>query len=127
MHSPTSLECVNRLVKQVPELLSLYDEHIRDNKEILPHVYFGDVTRYVVQQIRSGQTGPATPVERILNYLEECIASGDEDVKELVVASFIENLMGEDDVVTCIKGQIGPYLKKEFKDFGKHTGLNYYY
>jgi len=116
---PTTIECVNQLLKQVPELQSAYDEHLRNNDELLPHVFLGDVTRYVVRQVRSGETGLASPVERILGVLEQCMASGEEYVTELVAVSFIENLYGEDDVVKKLKGLIGPHLEKEIKIHGQ--------
>jgi len=118
-HIPAStIECVNLLLAQVPELRSVYDEHICANDELLPHVFFGDVTRYVVRQVRSGEAGLANPVGRILGVLEQCMVSGDEHVTELVVVSFVENLVGCDDVVTNLNRSIGPHLEGAIKAYG---------
>jgi len=115
---PTTIECVNQLLQQAPELRSVYDEHIHNYDELLPHVFFGDMTRYVVWQVRLGATGPASPVGRILRALEQCLASGDEPVAELIVVSFIENLVEDGDVVTTLKRLVGPHLEKEIKAYG---------
>ena len=116
---PTTIQCVNLLLERVPELRSAYDKHVHDYDELLPHVFLGDVTRYVVQQIRLCETGPATPVERILSFLDQCMGSGDEHVKELVSVSFIENLLEHEDAPAGIKGLIGPTLEKEITNYGK--------
>ena len=116
---PSTITCVGKLLEQVPELRSIYAEHIHDNNEILPHMFFGDVTRYVVQQVHSGAMGPSKPVGRILEVLEHCMASGDEQVKELVSVSFIENLVEHDDVLARLKGMMGASLEKELENYGK--------
>jgi hypothetical protein len=114
---PSTIAWVNKLLEQVPELRHVYDEHIHNNDELLPHVFLGDVTRYVVQQVYLGETGPAKPVERILSVLEQGMGSGDEQVEELVSVSFVENLVEHDDVLASLKGLIGPNLQKEIRNY----------
>lgn len=118
--SPTTIECVKKLLEHVPELRPVYDEHIHDNDDLLPHVFFGSVTRYVVQQASSGQSGPSKPVGRILEFLERCMTSGDDKVKELVSVSFIENLAKHDDVVNALEGLLGASLERELKNYRKY-------
>jgi len=40
---------IERLLASVPDLRGVYDEHISDNDELLPHVFFGDVTRFAIE------------------------------------------------------------------------------
>lgn len=120
IHVPSStIGCINRLLEQVPELRPVYDEHIHDNGELLPHVLLGDVTRYVVQHMRSGEVEASRTVGRILDCLEHCMVSGDEQVKELVSVSFVENLLGHDDVLASLRRLVGPSLAKEIETYGK--------
>ncbi len=116
---PITVVFVYLLLERVPELRTVYEEHIRDNDELLPHVWLGDVSRYIVQQVRSGETGPATSVERILSALDQWLAFGDEHVKELVSVSFVENLVEHDDVLESLKGLLGPNLENELRRQGK--------
>jgi hypothetical protein len=44
----TSVDYVRNLVRLVPSLLPAMDEHLKDNDEMLPHVFFGDLTRVVI-------------------------------------------------------------------------------
>ena len=40
---------VKNMVKKIPELNIIYQEHLNDNlNELLSHVFFGDLTRYVI-------------------------------------------------------------------------------
>lgn len=112
---PSTVECINRLLERVPEIRDMYDEHIQDNDEILPHVFLGDVTRFVVQQVRSGETGTLNHVARILDIFEQYMASGDDHVKELISVSFVENLAGHEDALAILKKLVGPNLENEFK------------
>jgi len=111
--------CVKQLLERVPELQPAYEEHLRDYDEVLPHVFFGEVTRYVVVRVRAGEIGVSSPVGRILDFLERCAASGDEQVEELVWVSFLENLVEYDDVLLALRGLIGPNLAKGLKAYGK--------
>ncbi len=115
----STITYINKLIDQVPELRYVYDEHIHDNDELLPHVFLGDVTRYVVQQVRLGETGSAKPVERILSILDQGMGSSDEQVKELISVSFVENLVEHDEVLASLNGLIGLNLKKEIRNYGK--------
>lgn len=111
--------CVDLLVQQVPELRPVYNEHLRDYDEALPHVFLGDVTRYVVRQLREGGPGRLDSVRRIVAVLEQCVANGDRQVQELVSVSFLENLIDCEDVITAVKAIIGPNLAKEFAAYDK--------
>jgi len=80
---------VNSLVDSVPDLLPVLREHLEDNNgELLPHVCFGEVTRWAVKQDELG----AASVDALLATLELDYANGDDAVRELIVVSFLKNL-----------------------------------
>jgi hypothetical protein len=114
---PSTIECIRKLLELVPELQPVYDEHISDNHELLPHVFMGDVTRYVVQRVCSGEEEEEQPVMRIIDHLEQCMATGDDQVKELVSVSFVENLLGNDNALAKLKDVMGPALAKEVETY----------
>jgi hypothetical protein len=80
-------------LEEVPELRPAYEEHLADNDELLPHVFFGDVSRSVVSRASAGDSDV---VARILSCLERVLTEGDEQASELVVVSFVENIAPED-------------------------------
>jgi hypothetical protein len=109
---------VSTLVEHVPELRALRDDHYRQYGEILPHVFFGDLTRFV-------QTGFACPssssgrqvVMRILDLLERTISSVDNRLQELVSVSFLENLDQDSSAFAQIRASLGPRLKEELAKY----------
>ena len=114
---------LNRLLAEVPELRPLYDEHLHDNDEALPHVFLGEVTRYVMQLVRElDQTHDLNfldPLARVLSFLENAMISPDTRVQELVSVSFLENLDPADDRYTRLKALLGPNLRRELKAYDK--------
>ena len=108
------------LIKIVANLNRLYDEHIEDYDELLPHVFFGELTRYVVNLYKSildcsSDTKRWDELDTILVYLENGISGNDEKVQELIAVSFLENLDLTDIKVGTLIERFGPYLKKELK------------
>jgi hypothetical protein len=41
---------IKELLRTVPELQPAYAEHLNDNDTLLPHVFMGDVTRFVIAE-----------------------------------------------------------------------------
>ena len=99
----------------MPELKQRYDEHISANDEILPHIFLGDVTRFVIEASGEGAIGSEDSVCRILNYFEHSMCNSDECVRELISVSFIENLTGHKNVVGQLIPLMGPSLKNELE------------
>jgi hypothetical protein len=90
-----AFQVIDALRQQVPEIEGLFSEHIKDNDELLPHVFMADVTRFVEEtQARAehGSSSAENVLQRLLGCLERASAIGDESAKELIVASFIQNL-----------------------------------
>lgn len=107
---------INNLLSQVPDLQPTYEEHLRDEGELLPHLFLGDVTRFVVEQCKKLErdrlnSGNAEQnLTRIMSLMEEGITSPEdgtvpmigrlaaenESVRNLVGVSFVENLLGTD-------------------------------
>ena len=74
----------------------VYDKHIEDYDELLPHVFFGDLTRYVVELYKatldcSQDKSKWDELDTILSYLEDGISGNDEEIQELIAVSFLEN------------------------------------
>jgi len=111
-------QCVDQLLEAVPELRPAYEKHVSDYDELLAHVFFGDVTRYVAQKARLDKMGKDTPLERTLRVMERCLTSGREEVQELVAVSFVENLMEHSELLAALKPLMGPSLIRQFEDLG---------
>lgn len=106
----TAESFVQQLLRRVPELKKAYDEHMADPDGLLPHVLFGDVTRFAIAQ--ADQPRSRDLLLRLLEHMESGLAEGSDEVQELVAVSFVENLCGEDSTLEILRPIMGPALKK---------------
>jgi hypothetical protein len=44
------------LVEKIPPTRPILEAHVQDNAEILPHVFFGELTRFVIKAFRTKTT-----------------------------------------------------------------------
>lgn len=100
MKNQASIKFVEEVVRKVPELQPIYDEHIADYDENLPHVFFGDVTRFAIAE--TARDGEHDALARLLGKLESGLRDGPAEVKDLVIASFVENLCGETRAISVL-------------------------
>jgi hypothetical protein len=107
-------EVANELLGAVPELAPAYEQHLADNDgELLLHVLFGDLTRFVV----AAQAGKDDAlVTRSLSFVERLLVEGDEGTKNLVAVSFVENLAWEADAGSDqVRQRFPPHLAAELR------------
>lgn len=102
---------IERLLGVAPELKEMYDEHVADNDVLLSHVFMGSVTRFVIASARDVDS--LSVVQRLLDYFESQLVGGDAESIDLIRASFVENLIGEQMVVNKLKPMMGPALLRE--------------
>lgn len=79
-----------RLIEEVPDLKGIYEEHIKDNDEIINHVFMNDVYCHIEKTIDK-KIPPY--MKSLINFLDKAIVCGDEMVENLVAVSFLENLI----------------------------------
>ena len=77
------------LRRAVPEFGAAIDEHVADHGGVLPHVLFGDLSRFV---LAAHHAGDHELVSRSLAFLELALLEGDDGVQNLVAVSFVENV-----------------------------------
>lgn len=101
-------------------LAALLDEHTKDNfGEVLPHVFFGEVSRYAIALLQKSQSDNDLAVRRelrsILDTLEAAMAKRVPDVQELIAASFLENLPSKGGPGSELRGMLGPTLSSQMR------------
>ena len=95
------------VLDEVAEFQPMYDEHVSDYGEVLPHVLFGDLSRFTISAHRRGDDALTG---RIARLMERLLRDGDELTTNLVAVSFVENI-APDDVDTAFFAQYGPRLR----------------
>jgi hypothetical protein len=117
---------VDDLVAAFPGLRPAFDEHLSDNfGEVLPHVFFGDLTRYVLARYRAARSEPESQrsqaqgeVRALLNELEDAYTSRGDEVQELIAVSFLENLPRPGDDGAEIGEWLGPAMTDQLRVIG---------
>jgi hypothetical protein len=79
----TTSRLISALIAAEPALTALLHEHLAANDELLPHVFIGDVTRWLTAN---------GPQPHVLGVLDEAVVSDSMYVQGLVYISFLENL-----------------------------------
>jgi hypothetical protein len=110
---------IAELLAIVPELQPPYLEHLDGNfGELLPHVFFGDVTDWAVEQhaaTKHGSLAAEEALTRLLNFLESGYPAGDSEVQNLIAVSFLENLPHSHEENWEIRRRLGPNLASVMK------------
>jgi hypothetical protein len=124
--SELTIDFVERLANRYPSLKPILDEHVSDNfGEVLPHVFFGDLTRLVVSEftrVDSDELREAdavgAEVRRLLAELEDAYADGGEEIQELIAVSFLENLPRPGEEGSGVRAWLGPELRAQLRRIG---------
>jgi hypothetical protein len=107
----TQVEFIEELLQVEPALKAVFGAHICDNDEVLPHVFMGDVTRFIIAAAERKNADSMLP--KLINFLEVQLATGGDEIENLISVSFIENLTGEVEAISVLIPMMGPCLRKE--------------
>jgi hypothetical protein len=89
--SERTIAVLCRLVDRFELFTPTLREHLADNfGEVLPHVLLGEMSRQLVHLAVERPDG--RELEDVLRVLEEEFRAGEEEVRELLAVSFLENL-----------------------------------
>jgi hypothetical protein len=100
------------------------EEHAEDNfGEILPHVFFGDLTRYIVSRFLAIKRGRSTVEDRkdlldMLQYLEDAYNQGDDDIENVIAVGFLERLPRPEEEGGELRNMLGPSLTRQLQVIG---------
>jgi hypothetical protein len=109
---------MEQFLREVPELVPQWTEHLLDNGEPLPHVFFGDVSRFAVV-VAEGDDHDLQA--RFSHAIERLAASDDPEVVNVIHVSFAENLVWGDEreqqALKELKGVFGPATLRRIGEF----------
>jgi hypothetical protein len=118
MARESTVAAIEAFVQAVPEVEPLWREHLRDNGEALPHVFFGEVPRLAVQV---AERDDVDLTERFARAIEDLAASENEAVVNVIHVSFAENLVWGDDreqrALAELRESFGPATLTRFAEF----------
>ena len=106
---------VRLLLEAVPELRTVYAEHIDDNDGLLEHVLMGDVTRFA--EYLYFEDSNSECLVRLVEFLDKAYASNDEKLKELISVSFLENLSRDKESFKGVRAMLSTRLNGELSKY----------
>ena len=126
---------IAQMLVEIPELQPVYDEHMRFYRdELLSHLLMWEVTQFIVNAYNRSTTADPDAqhlrevVDRTLAFMEQAITSSDYQVWNLIVVSFLENLLPVEDneiktdpddnevkAYKAIKLLLGPKLREQLE------------
>lgn len=112
-------ELLSALLMIAPDLQSDYEEHVAENGEVLPHVFMGDVSRFVIQLYRRSESHPGGDedvlLKQVLDLFENAMHSGSREIREVISASFLENIALDASASPSLRLRLGSSLELELK------------
>lgn len=111
----------DQLRREVPGFEHVYNEHVADYDQVLPHVLLGDLVRFLSREVElHGATSAA--LRQAMSLLEGGMGSRDPRLQELVAVSFLENLDPTDASFSTIRTFFGPRLDEQYTKYEKPSG-----
>jgi hypothetical protein len=105
-----------KLREHVAGFSEVYDEHVRDNDEVLPHVLLGDLVDFLTERVHTEGAGSQS-VRAALDLLERGMQAEDEKLQELISVSFLEDLDPEDTSFSQLEALMGPSLRHQLEKY----------
>lgn len=114
---PTMRRAMNLTYENFPEQLRqqvegfdhIYQEHMRDYDELLPHVLLGDLVRFLIARVKEAGTSDLA-VQSALALLKSAANSGDGRLQNLISVSVLENLDPDDPHARALKDALAPWI-----------------
>jgi hypothetical protein len=107
---------VGALCWNFPVLMPLLRTHVDDYDGLLPHVFMGDVTRWVLQRFRLDSSD--TTLLAVLDFLELAFADATGEDRDLLSASFLENLPLKPEDGAGVRELLGSSLQNQLRKIG---------
>ncbi len=102
-----SQDFCEELVRRFDDLAPMLQEHIEDNDEILPHVFMGDITRYVLSDGLQRQ--------ELVRCLDDALRKGGEEIQNLIAVSFVENLESDEELERALRNVQADAMREEWR------------
>jgi hypothetical protein len=103
-----SVEAMEGLIRKLPFARALYEEHLADNDELLPHVLMADLRRLFVRLVNDRDQAK---IQVLLDALEALAASPSDSIQNVVDVSFVEDAYldpREREALLSARSNLGP-------------------
>ncbi len=115
MTTHSSEQFIHGLAAEFSGVGALLTEHVGYYEELIPHVFFGELTPWLVSTFLDDPR-PSDVRSALLSRLDAALAGGSDEVRNLVYVSFVENLpyAGEDGA--AVVAELPPTLRAALEE-----------
>ena len=114
--SAETVSFVGVLVRRCRFLLPVLSEHLEGHEgEVLPHPFMADVERWAESALQRGAT---EDLADLMEQLEAEFNGLDEEVREVIAASFLEHLPSPGASGSELRDLVGPACAKQLRAIG---------
>jgi hypothetical protein len=107
---------IGMLCRRFQVFMPMLQEHLDDYDGLLPHVLMGDVTRWVIQRFHADASD--AELRRVLDFIENAFEDAEGENRELIAASFLENLPRPGQADDGVRALLGPALQEQLRQIG---------
>lgn len=107
---------VGALCHRFPVLMPVLQEHLDDYDGLLPHVLMADITRSIVQRFRADPSDAIA--QDVVDFIESAFKEAVGNERELISASFLENLPRPGEAGADVRTLLGPALQDQLRRIG---------
>lgn len=107
-------EAINILISNFSELQKIYEDNLEDYED-LPYVFYESVfVKFILDKVNYRDENK---LKAIFFFVEDMLANGDEEIKNLIGVAIIESLYYEEDSKTkeILSRYFGGLTKKSFE------------
>jgi hypothetical protein len=121
-----NIQFIQNLIENVRWTDSLYQSHITYYGELLPHILMEEISEVflaICDELfvsKSNSQENLTKLNKFLTIIENGMNSDSEEVTNLIILSFLENINPEVTSFISIKGLMGASLKAELEKLMRH-------
>lgn len=107
------------LLREVPEFVDVYREHVVDNHSVLNYILFEQLAQFLLNPRRTTETndnfGRGDLFGRVCMFIEAASTSTDASVRNVVMVSFLEPLLFAESRSASLIACLGPESGDLFK------------
>ena len=103
-------QLLTALITVLPDGKNLYSDHLQTYDGLLPHVLMADIAREAQRlnrATRGGDRNSEQTLTALLDVLERAMAGDVLETRELIIASFLENIPRDQNGLLELEGRFG--------------------
>lgn len=107
---------IDRLCNDFPAIVRIRSKHLRDNGELLPHLFLGDVARHAISLFDTKTKSAEQELLMLSGFMEREFVAGTRPVRDLIALGFLENLAGPPEPHWHVRTVLGPELRRAIEE-----------